>query len=118
MKTEDKFLLSGGLAFISLIIFQIIESCINIENLDYCKSKIWLDIILYITIFIYIWLIVSFVGFFIVYKLNHGTFPKSQKPNSQPIPSKLFTIAAILCFILPPIGLGMFACLIVYYKMR
>ena len=119
MKREDKFLLSAGLAFISLILFKTVSFLIDTNNkFDYYTLKLWLDISLYITIVICAWLIISSIGFFIAHKIDHDVFLKNENPDSQPIPSKLFSIAAILCFILPPIGLSMFIYLVVYYKMR
>ena len=118
MKTEDKFLLSSGLSFLSLIIFEIINFFIDTDKFDYNTAIKWLNISLYITIFICIWLIVSLIGFFVSYKIEHGKFPKSNDPGEKIIPSNLFCIAVILCLLLPPIGMCMFAYLYMYYKMR
>lgn len=111
MKTEDKFLLSSGLSFLVLIIFEIIDFFVDTEVK-------WLNISLYITIFVCIWFIISLIGFFVSYKIEHGKFPKSNDPGEKLIPSNLFCIAAILCLLLPPIGLCMFIYLFVYYKMK
>ena len=118
MKAEDKFLLSSGLSFLVLILFEIIDFLVDIDKFDYNTTTKWLNISLYITIFICIWLITSLIGFFVSYKIEHGKFPKSNDPGEKIIPSNLFCIAAILCLLLPPIGLCMFIYLFVYYKMR
>ena len=118
MKTEDKFLLSSGLSFLVFIIFEIIDFFVDTDKYDYNTAVKWLNISLYITIFVCIWFIISLIGFFVSYKIEHGKFPKSNDPGEKIIPSNLFCIAAILCFILPPIGLCMFIYLFVYYKMR
>ena len=118
MKTEDKFLLSSGLSFLVLILFEIIDFLVDIDKFDYNTTTKWLNISLYITIFICIWLITSLIGFFVSYKIEHGKFPKSNDSGEKIIPSNLFCIAAILCLLLPPIGLCMFIYLVVYYKMR
>ena len=49
MKTEDKFLLSSGLSFLVLIIFEIIDFFVDTEVK-------WLNISLYITIFVFFYL--------------------------------------------------------------
>ena len=118
MKTEDKFLLSSGLSFLSLMIFKIINFFIDTDKFDYNMAVKWLNTSLYITIFIVIWFIISLIGFFISYKIEHGDLPESNEPGEKIIPSKLFCIAAILCVVLPPIGLCMFIYLVVYYKIR
>lgn len=118
MKTEDKFLLSSGLSFLFFIIFEIIDFFVDTDKYDYNTVVKWLNISLYITIFVCIWFIISIIGFFVSYKIEHGKFPKSDDPGEKLIPSNLFCIAAILCLLLPPIGLCMFIYLFVYYKMR
>lgn len=81
MKTEDKFLLSSGVSFILLIIFKIACNCINTDNMSYNLLMKWLDISLYITIVISVWMVVSLIGFFITYKLRHGNFQNNNHTN-------------------------------------
>lgn len=118
MKTEDKFLLSSGLSLLSLIIFEIIDFFVETDKFDYNTAVKWLNISLCITIFICIWLIISLIGFFVSYKIEHGKLPKSNNLGEKIIPSNLFCIAVLLCLFLPPIGLCMFIYLVMYYKMR
>lgn len=118
MKTEDKFLLSSGISFILLFIFEIISHNINTDNMKYETLLKWLDMSLAITIILVISIIVSFVGFFISYKIEHGNFPKSSNPTPQKIPQNLLNIAIVLSVLVPPIGWSMFGVLFVYYKVR
>lgn len=118
MKTEDKFLLSSGISFVLLFIFEIISHNIDTDNMKYETLLKWLDISLVITIILVISMIVSFIGFFISYKIEHGNFPKSSNPNPQKIPKNLFNIAIVLSVLIPPIGWAMFGVLFMYYKIR
>lgn len=118
MKAEDKFLLSSGMSFVILFIFEIISYNINTDNMEYTTLLKWLNISLVITVILVISMIVSFVGFFISYKIEHGNFPKSSNPTSQKIPENLFNTAIVLSGLLPPIGWSMFGVLFVYYKVR
>lgn len=49
MKTEDKFILSSGVLFVLLFIFEIISHNINTDNMEYTTLSKWLDISLAIT---------------------------------------------------------------------
>ena len=118
MKTEDKFLLSSGISFVLLFIFEIISYNINTDNMKYETLLKWFDVSLVITVILVISMIVSFIGFFISYKIEHGNFPKSSNQNQQKIPKNLFNTAIVLSVLVPPIGLTMFGVLFVYYKIR
>lgn len=118
MKTEDKFLLSSGISFVLLFIFEILNHNINTDNMKYEMLMKWLDISLVIIVILVISMIISFIGFFISYKIEHGTFPKSSNPNPQKIPENLLNIAIVLSVLVPPIGWAMFGVLFVYYKVR
>ena len=118
MKTEDKFLLSSGMSFVVLFIFEIISHNINTDNMEYTTLLKWLNISLVITVILVISMIVSFIGFFISYKIEHGSFPKSSNPTPQKIPQNLLNIAIVLSVLVPPIGWVMFGVLFVYYKVR
>lgn len=118
MKTEDKFLLSSGVSFLLLFIFEIISYNINTDNMKYEALLKWLDISLTITVILIISMMVSFIGFFISYKIEHGSFPKSSDPTLQKIPTNLFNTAIVLSVLVPPIGWVMFGILLVYYKVR
>lgn len=118
MKTEDKFLLSSGISFILLFMFEIISHNINTDNMEYTTLSKWLDISLAITAILVISIIVSFIGFFASYKIKHGNFPKSSNPTSQNIPENLFNTAIVLSVLVPPIGWSMFGVLFVYYKVK
>lgn len=118
MKTEDKFLLSSGISFVLLFIFEIISHNINTDNMKYEMLLKWLDISLIIIVILVISMIVSFIGFFISYKIEHGSFLKSSNPTPQKIPKNLFNTAIVLSVLVPPIGWTMFGVLFVYYKIR
>ena len=104
MKTEDKFLLSSGMSFVILFIFEIISHNINTDNMEYTTLLKWLNISLVITVILVISMIVSFIGFFISYKIEHGSFPKNSNPTPQKIPQNLLNIAIVLSVLVPPIG--------------
>lgn len=118
MQTEDKFLLSSLISFITLIIWEIIDFIFPKDNLDYNETKLYLNISLFITIFIASWFIGSLIGFFIAYKIEHGNLPRSSNPDPQPIPAKWFIVIAFSIFTLPPIGWTILLWVVVYYKIR
>ena len=118
MKTEDKFLLSSGISFMLLFMFEIISHNINNNNMEHTTLLKWLNISLAITVILVISMMVSFIGFFISYKIEHGSFSKSSNPTPQKIPENLLNTAIVLSVLIPLIGWAMFGILFVYYKVR
>lgn len=118
MKAEDKFLLSSGISFVLLLMFEIISHNINTDNMEYTTLVKWLNISLATTVILVISMIISFIGFFISYKIEHGNFPKSSNPTPQKIPENLFNVAIVLSVLVSPIGWAMFGVLFVYYKVK